>query len=160
MYQENIIVYFSGSLCPSPSLPIIGQACTPSDVLDQGCPYLNLIHILGGFSVFLLALATFTWTSYIFLEVLSVVAVVSVTLTQLVRRPFDPESGNQCTPHSVPWMAVGMRVSSELMVSPPDISPNWLFTSGSQAMPPHQTTLAPTPTTSRRPRQSKLRVER
>ena len=53
-----------------------------------------------------------------FLEVLSVVAVVGVTLTQLVRRPFDLESGSQCTPHYVPWMAVGMRVSSVVQVYP------------------------------------------
>ena len=59
-----------------------------------------------------------------FLEVLSVVAVVGVTWTQLVCQPFDPESGNQCTPHYVPWMAVGMRVSSVVQVYPPTISPN------------------------------------
>ena len=124
MYQENIIVYFSGSLCPSPSLPIIGQACTPSDVLDQGCPYLNLIHILGGFLPFCLPwLPLPTSTLYIFLEVLSVVAVVGVMWTQPVRQPYDLESGNQCSPHYVPWMAVDMRVSCELMVFPPDISP-------------------------------------
>ena len=49
---------------------------------------------------------------------LSVVAVVGVTWTQLVCRPFDPESGNQCTPHYVPWMAVGVKVSIELKVPP------------------------------------------
>ena len=38
----------AGSVCPSPKLPITGNTCTPSETLDRGCSYENLIHVLGG----------------------------------------------------------------------------------------------------------------
>ena len=49
--RKNVVHYhvlFPGSVCPSPKLPITGNSCAPSEAIDRGCSYEDLVHVLGG----------------------------------------------------------------------------------------------------------------